>query len=140
MTYVAKITLPGYDVDTASPEQCAVHSGFPPLKAKLDQSDPHIATLAVDFTARVAQGVNHTVFSIPHKYVGYIPFVLANIVFDTGSQIISGTNYAGVGANLSIKAYCDATNFYVVVYDNASWTSTAAWLYVSYFIFAENGT
>ena len=139
MTYVAKITLPGFDAKIATPEQCAVTSEFPPLKAKIGQSPDHIALLDIDFTARVTQNVTHTIYSIPHDY-GYIPLTLSNIIFNNGSQDIVGIGYAGVGANLDIQAYCTSTNFIVTIYDNFNWTSSAARLQVSYYIFAENGT
>lgn len=135
-----KISLPGYDVNTATPEQCSIHSSYPPLKAKLEQSDPHIATVSIDFTAKVTQGVTLTLYQIPHGY-GYIPLTLSNIVFDNGggTQAV-GTGFAGIGANLAINAYSDATYFYITIYDNFSWTSSSASMLVSYFIFAENGT
>lgn len=139
MTYVVKIVMDGYDASTATPEQCAVHSEYPPLKAKIDQTNPHIALLDVDFTATVTQNVTHTVYSIPHDY-GYIPLNLANIIFTphSGANVI-GVNYAGVGATLTIKAYCTTTHFIVSIYDNFNWTGSNARLQVSYEIFAENG-
>lgn len=139
MTYVAKLSLPGYNVRTATPEQCSIHSSYPPIKAKLGQAVPHTATLSVDFTATVTQGVTHTLLTVPHNY-GYIPFTIPNIVFNTGSQEIVGLGFAGVGATLAIDAYSDATNFYVTLFDDFNWTSAAASLLVSYDIYAENGT
>lgn len=139
MTYVAKISLPGFDVKTATPEQCAVTSEFPPLKAKIGQTPDHIALLDVDFTARVTQNVTHTLYSIPHGY-GYVPLTLSNIIFNNGTQSIVGIGYAGVGATLEIKAYADANNFYVTIYDNFSWTNSSSRLLVSYYIFAEDGS
>jgi hypothetical protein len=139
MTYVAKISLPGYDVKIATPEQCVIHSSYPPLKAKVDQPSPHIATLVVDFTATVTQGITHTLLTIPHEY-GYTPLLLPNIVFNDGSQLIVGLGYAAVGVNLVIRAFADDDNFYVTIYDNFNWTSNAATLQVSYYIFAEDGS
>lgn len=135
-----KVSLPNRDVLTCTPEQCAVHSSYPPLKAKLGQTSPHIATVNVDFTARITQNVTQTLYSIAHGY-GYIPFTLTNLVFDDGAGTTStGTGYAGIGANLAINAYCDATNFYITIYDNFNWTSANASLLASYYIFAENGS
>lgn len=134
-----KISLPGYDVLTATPEQCAVHSSYPPLKAKLNQPNPHVATLTVNFTTTVTQNVTHTVYSIPHGY-GYIPLTLSNIVFNNGVNQVVGTGFAGVGATLAINAYSDVNNFYVTIFDNFNWTNSSTVLTVSYFIFAENGT
>lgn len=138
MTYVAKVSLPDIDVKTATPEQCAVHSEYPPLKAKIGMPNPHIGLLDVDFTARVSQGVTHTVYSIPHEYE-YVPLTLSNIIFEDGSSTIVGIGYAGVGANLTIKAECTSTHFRVTIYDNFNWTSSNSRLRVSYYIFAEDG-
>jgi hypothetical protein len=141
MTYVAKISLPGFDVKTATPEQCAVHSEYPPFKSKLNQVDPHFATLNVDFTAAITQNVTLTVFRIPHNY-GYVPLTIPNIVFRDGvlGLVIVGIGFAGVGATLAINAFCDSTYFYVQIYDNASWVNSNSTLEVSYYIFSENGT
>lgn len=138
MSYVAKVSLPGYDVNTATPEQCSIHSDYPPLKAKLGQDDPHVATLEVDFTATVTQNVTHTVYSFNHGY-GYVPLNFSSIVFNDGTQDVVGIGFAGVGANLAINAYCTSSQFIVTVYDNFNWTSNNASLRVSYYVFAENG-
>lgn len=138
--YGLKISLPGYDVQTATPEQCALHSSYPPLKAKAGMTRPHFALLDVDFTSTVTQNTTHTLYEIEHGY-GYIPFTIANIVFTSHSGTDAvGIGFAGIGANLSINAYCDASNFYVTIYDNFNWTGSNARLQVSYWIFAENGT
>lgn len=137
--YGAKISLPGIDVTTATPEQCAVHSSYPPLKCKLGEDPEHLAVLKVNFTAKVTQGVTHTLYTIPHGY-GYIPLTVSSIVFDDGGGTTSvGLGFAGIGANLAINAYSDSTNFYVTIYDNFNWTSSSASLEVSFYIFAEDG-
>ncbi len=140
--YGFKISLPGYDVKTATPEQCVIHSSYPPLKSLANQSPPLYATLNVDFTATVVQGVAHTLYAINHPY-GYIPFTLSNIVFtsaSTGATPIIGIGEAGVGATLVIQAYSTTSQFIVTIADDFNWTDSTALLRVSYYIFAENGT
>lgn len=137
--YVAKVSLPGVDVKIATPEQCALHSNYPPLKAKINQANPNIGLLDLIFTARVAQNVTHTVYTIPHGY-GYTPLTLSNIIFENGTSTVVGLGYAGVGANLAIRAECTATNFRVTIFDNFNWTNANARLRVSFYIFAENGS
>ena len=140
MSYVAKLSLPGYDVNTATPEQCVVHSDYPPLKAKIGQSPSHISLLDVDFTATVTQNVAHTVYSISHGY-DYIPFTLANLIYDDSSSGTHvGIGWTGVGATLSITAESTSSVFRVIIYDNFNWTGSNARLRVSFYIFAENGT
>lgn len=139
MDYGMKIALPGYDAKTATPEQCAVHSSYPPLKSRANQAPPHYATLRVDFTKSTTQGSTVTLYAINHNY-GYIPLNFASIKFNDTFQNIYGTNYAGVGATLMIRAYCTTTQFIMTLYDDAVWTRAGAVLEVSYYIFAENGS
>ncbi len=135
-----KISLPGYDVKSAAPEQCAVHSSYPPLKAKTNQTPKHIATLNVDFTSTITQASVQTLYAINHGY-GYIPFTLANIKFiDSGGGENLGIGSVQIGASLDIQAFCTGSQFQVTIYDDFNWTSSAASLEVSYYIFAENGT
>jgi hypothetical protein len=96
--YGIKVSLPGFDVLSATPEQCAVHSSYPPLKSKTNQPDPHFATLVVDFTGPIALSTARTLYTFNHGY-GYVPFNIASIVFDdgTGGSLIVGLNSAGVG-------------------------------------------
>jgi hypothetical protein len=134
-----KVSMPGYDVNTATPEQCAVHSSYPPLKAKLEQSPAHFALLNIDFTATVAQGVTHTLYSFNHEYT-YTPFVLPSMVFrEPVIEFFSGVGEIAVGATLDILAYATATHFIVSIYDDNTWTNANASLEVSYYIFAEDG-
>ncbi|SRR6266496_692385 len=137
--FVFKVSLPGVDVKSAIPEQCAVHSSYPPFKAKVDQPTPHFATLNVRFTTNLPQNTVVTVYSLNHRY-GYIPFTIPSIVFlDSGGITEAGIGNVGIGATLSIDAYATATQFIVTMYDDFFWTSSSASLQVSYYIFAENG-
>lgn len=134
-----KVSLPSIDVKKATPEECTIHSSYPPLKAKLDQNPPHFAQLSVTFTAAVPQNTVITVFSMNHGY-GYTPATFPNLTF----LDVSGINYAGigeisVGATLAITAYATSTDFIVELYDNAFFTGSTANMQVSYYIFAENG-
>lgn len=134
-----KVSLPGFDVKTATPEQCSVHSSYPPLKAKLSQSPPHFANIYVDFLLIVAQNVDHTVYSFNHGY-SYTPTCISVLNFiDSGGNSLSGIGEIAVGATLLIEAKVTSTQFLITLYDNATWTSSAASLNVSYFIAAEDG-
>lgn len=139
MTYVAKVSLPGYSVLTATPEQCAIHSSYPPLKSKVGQSPSHLATLNVTFTGTITQGVTHTVYSFNHGYT-YIPLNLSNITLTISGVSVTGIGFTGTGSSLAVNAYCTATQFIITVYDNAFWISAGDTLQVSYYVFAENGT
>lgn len=138
-SYGMKVALPGYDANTATPEQCAVHSSYPPLKSKANQLHPHYATLRVNFTMSIPQGSTVILYALNHGY-DYTPFNFASIKFNDTVQNIYGMNYAGVGATLAIRAYCTSTQFLVTIQDGFGWTKAGAVLEVSYYIFAENGT
>jgi hypothetical protein len=139
MTYVVKLSLPGYDVRTATPEQCAIHSSYPPLKSKLGQSPKHSATLNVDFTGPITQDLTQTIYSFPHGY-DYIPLSLSNMTLTIMSVSMTGIGFVGTGSSLAVNAYCTSSHFIVSVYDNAFWIDDSTSLQVSYDIFAENGT
>lgn len=137
--FVFKISLPGYDVKGASPEQCAVHSSFSSPKAKLDQPSPHIGLLVVDFTGVVTQNVTHVLYTVDHGYA-YTPLTMPSLTFrDHSGQQFFGVGEIAIGSTLLIRARCTSTQFIVDIYDNASWTGSNALLEVSYHIFAENG-
>ena len=138
--YGFKIALPGYDIKTATPEQCAVHSGYPPFKSKTNQTPPHFATVVIDFTATITQNLTQNLYSISHGYT-YIPFTIASISFSDGLGTTAvGIGSTGIGANLSINAYSTTSNFIISIYDNFNWTSNSASMTVNYYIFAESGT
>lgn len=142
--YGFKISLPGYDVKTATPEQCAIHSSYPVFKSKVNQTQPHFATLNLQFVSGITQNLTQTVYSIDHGY-GYVPFNFASIVMTGVDDFfspynITGIGTTGVGANLTINAYCTTTQFLVTVYDNFNWINNTANLQVSYYVFAEDGT
>lgn len=134
-----KVSLPGYDVMTATPEQCSVHSSYPPFKARTNQSPSHFADINVDFLLVVLQNVTHTVYSFNHGY-GYTPFCMSVLTFtDNAGNVYSGVGQIAIGATLQIEAKVTSSQFLLTVYDNFNWTGPSASLTVSYYIFAENG-
>lgn len=73
--YGMKISLPGYDVKIATPEQCAIHSGYPSPKIKTTASPAHFGITDYTFSSDPANGT-HNLLSIAHGYSGYIPAAL----------------------------------------------------------------
>lgn len=140
MSFVAKVSLPGYDVKTATPEQLVLTSEFPPLHSKLGQAEEHSATVIVDFTSGIPQDSVETVFAIDHDY-GYIPACFPSIKMTglSGGFNLYGIGSVGTGSTLTVKAYCTTTQFIITVYDNFNWITSATELQVSYYIFAEDG-
>lgn len=68
---VFKISLPGYDVKTATPEQCSIHSGYDTLKIKLDSNNPQFGNVLVTFSDNPAANT-YTLFTVSYNY-GYVP-------------------------------------------------------------------
>lgn len=137
--FVVKVSLPGIDVKLAKPEQCSIHSEYPPFKSKVDQTDPHFALLKVDFTGSVTQDSVTNLYSFPHGY-NYIPLSLPSMVFiSNDGDLFAGTGTIRPTGTLEIYAKCTATHFIVTIYDNFNWTGPNASLEVSYYVFAEDG-
>lgn len=82
---VFKISLPGYDVDTATPEQCAVHSGFDYPKIEESLEGYEEVTLA-----STIPGGTHILKIITHNY-GYKPNAL--VFIDTKGAIVFDTDF-----------------------------------------------
>ena len=63
------LTLPGFDVDTATPEQCAVHSAYPNPLIKMGAEPKHFGTINVFF----ASNPGETDVDNPITYVARVP-------------------------------------------------------------------
>lgn len=136
-----KVSLPGQDAETAGSSKFSVHSTYPPLKSKANMTSPHDATVDIQFTSAVTQATNLTVYRIPHGY-DYIPANLTNLVLDGDgiSNLRVGLGGLSIGAFFYIDAYCTATEYVIVVYDDNFVINNTYRLRASYYIFAEEGT
>ena len=63
------LTLPGFDVDTATPEQCAVHSAYPNPLIKMGAEPKHFGTINVFF----ASNPGETDVDNPITYIARVP-------------------------------------------------------------------
>lgn len=78
------VTLPGYDYDKATPDQCAINSDYDTLKIKLTDTQPHFGTIRVFFSVDYeTANVTKRVFQIKHSYP-YTPTWL--FFFDKGAS------------------------------------------------------
>lgn len=127
MPYVIKAALPGYDVKTATPEQCAVHSSF--NSPKIDATKDHFVTIPIIFIHEPPQdltpnAVTETILRpIEHGY-NYIPQlwlhadytsrygVTTKQEFGPGEALLA-TPSVGNEAYVGIRA--DRTNYYVYI-------------------------
>lgn len=83
-----KVSLPGYDVDTATPEQCAVHSGFdyPKIEEHLEGYE------AVTLPNSISAGTTD-IKVITHNY-GYIPNAFVFMKVLSPDVILYNTEFA----------------------------------------------
>lgn len=95
---IFRVSLPGYDVETATPEQCAIHSGFdyPKIEENLE------GVISVTTPSSIPYGETF-IETIDHN-LGYVPCVLifTDTKFDTQGNytilpsIFLGTSYLGI--------------------------------------------
>lgn len=109
MAYGIKVSLPGFDVNTATPEQCAVNSEYPsPLI-----EENHLGTLTYLWDTDLGATELREIFSVSHGY-SYTPKVMCMItngtVFD-GSEFSILAPFIPSSGQFSFEAVADSTNF-----------------------------
>lgn len=143
-----KVALPGFDVKTATPEQCSMHSSYPHLKLQRPTSGKnYFNTLSYTFASNPASGSTTNIFTLAHGY-GYKPacmgFVYANTGVGAPLPIDSYlTMPAALGTALNaqyFQCWADSTNFKIefVAPSNAINVNATVWT-IKYYIFVENG-
>lgn len=138
-SYGMKISLPGYDVLTATPEQCAVHTGYNSPKVDLFASPAHFGTIRVTFANNPPNLATTTLYTIPHG-LGYTPIVQGSGKFADFSSEYSGTMPMIPSGTIEMHLKSDATNVYLTIYYESAWGSIIGnTLTVTYYIFAEEG-
>jgi len=137
-----KISLPGYSVETATPEQCSIHSSYDSLKVREDNQNPQLGNILVTFQDNPAVGT-YPVATINHNY-GYIPDVY--FFFDFQHSSAETTNEVGwfFGLDESGDEYFQVTVtetqviFQFIVQNNAD-SLSGEYFAFRYYIFANNG-
>lgn len=130
-----KISLPGVDVRTASPEQCVVHSDYASPKINKRANPPHRGLLAISINNTTFAAGDTVIYRFAHGYT-YTPQVWAVFV-DTNRPGIFGFS-PFVSGIVSVETRTDDTFFSLVVSDPFGFALTFD-LLCSYAIFAENG-
>lgn len=138
--YGIKISLPGYDVLDATPEQCVVHSTYPSPKIQSDLNLNHYSFLTINFLHDPPTTTDTVLYSVAHGY-NYTPMVLASGSFSQLSPIGDGPFPLVPTATLAFFCRATSTTFDVLVnVDIGGWGSlVGSTLTVSYYIFCENG-
>lgn len=62
---VFRVSLPGFDVKDATPEQCAIDGAYDTLKLKLDNGNPYFQRVSIDFVTNPPLGTIN-VFEFDH--------------------------------------------------------------------------
>jgi len=145
-----KISLPGYDVFTAEPHECAIHSGYPCLKFWTGYRNATFTspagfylygTVNVDFNNDTPAGVATEVFRLEHDLGAYTPACLVRGKYTSlaygqfnGSLPIEPTG------NLKIYCITDQTYFKIMVRRDFAWgTMVGDTLTFNYMIFGTEG-
>lgn len=141
-----KISLPGYDVNTAAPEQCAVHSDYPNPKIKSGQSPAHFDVLPYTFSSDPADGT-YDLFTIAHG-CSYTP----NAICFTKDHSFAPARFSilpafldGLAAQQYLCYFTDGTNLVIrySVANNGMFghvNVNGLQLTFKYYIFVEDGT
>ncbi len=135
-----KISLPGFDATTATPEQCVVHSAYAAPLVDATATPGHFGQVLITFNNDPSDGVDTIVYQVAHGYK-YVPFALASgINTYSGGSTLTGTLPITPTATFSLWTRTDATNFYIYVHREAGYgTIVGSTLLATWFIFAGNG-
>lgn len=99
-----KVSLPGYDVKTATPEQCSTHSSYSCPKIDMKADPKHFGTINIYFAndpALYEDPANPLVlYSIPHN-LPYTPMSLTVWKYTFPGDTVISTGTQGVFLNSS---------------------------------------
>lgn len=139
--YGFKISLPGYDVKTATPEQCSIHSSYDSLKVKLDAKNPQEGNVLVSFQDTPSAGT-YEICAIHHGY-GYIPayyffFDLRSSSNALGAEV--GNFFALSESDLVyFQAVPDEQNIIFNFVTDGSEAAAGEFFSFKFYVFANNG-
>lgn len=133
--YGIKVSLPGNNVLTAEPEECAVHSGYPSPKIEMDTSPSRFGTLVINFTQTITQATNTLLYTLDHN-LGYIPQVQATVIEDEDNEFAGLLPYEPT-LTLRVWVETNSSNCKFYIYDDFNNTYNGYKLEISYYIFAE---
>ena len=142
--YGIKISLPGYDAKTATPEQCALHSGYANPKMKVGASPAHFNLVDYTFSSNPGVGTLN-IATIAHGY-SYTPMAIV-YVQDVGGFLMTAGKYAilplsaGPTPDARFVYYTDGTNLKIdLVVNIVLAPSISGYRFkFKYYLFAENG-
>lgn len=157
-----KISLPGYDVKTATPEQSSLDSVYDTFKLKLSNINNLFGLVTILFNVEPPTPASGSstinLFTLKHGY-NYQPFIMVMDIdstfsaFSAMSRALPFVQLNGVGGtnegrfsvseidNTGFICHADSTNFYIDLYLESTKLFNLIGLFYTfkYYIFAENG-
>lgn len=141
-----KISLPGFDVKEASPEQLAVDSTFDTLKLPISNSNPYFGEIFVTFAGNPDVGT-YPVFSYKHGF-DYNPFYYVFLDTSQSANTLLSNSSATTGTQFSPSA--GFTQYFMVsqipggfkmdyVVNSITADVTGAFYSFKYFVFVNEG-
>jgi len=135
------LTLPGYDYDKATPEQCVVHSKYPSPMINALVTPKHYGLVSVLFSSTIPSSTTRTLYSMNHN-LGYTPVVWC-LFNDPNNVTAAYTNYGimpyfyGSG---TLRAWADDTKFVIDIVQDFVDSSAITGLTMTfrYYIFSES--
>lgn len=135
-----KVALPGKDVTTATPEECAVHSGFDTFKINRHPTPAHYGAITVSITSNPASGSTFTLLDIAHGY-SYRPALFSHIRYVQGGRTAIDSFFPFTPFGSGIAVFTTDTRLKIVLQkvsgDNADYSNRT--YTIRYYIAAENG-
>ncbi len=131
-----KITLPGYDIQNATPEQCVLSSKYASPKIKLNQNPSHFGNNNFTFNYNTTTGT-YILFTVNHN-IGYIPKHLAMVKWHDGFNNRSEPLPLAQGVDY-ISSYTTNTQLVVEMSNNSGANYFGKNYIFKYYIFVENG-
>lgn len=157
MAYLLKVSLPGYDVKDALPEQCAVHSGY--NMPKIDMALQNFKSFKVDFNHEVpgpavaGTALETIIYQKEHGYT-YTPqcWVEVDWTEKIGAFTFAahgpGTALLGAAGAFDATYFgvrCDSKNMYLYVRKESSFVDNSVLAIIGtslkcrVYVFAEEG-
>jgi len=133
-----KISLPEYDVKTATPEQCAFHSKYSSPKIALGKDPAHFGYYTHTLDETIPELDSITLLSVAHEY-SYIPASICIVTDNTFGDGLTGLMPWYGGPWLYIYSYCDDTNFEIIAYSASGYEGNGEIFDFKYYIFADEG-
>lgn len=136
-----KISLPGVDVNKATPEQCVIHSKYDVHKINDHANPPHYGVLVLNVVNEPASPSTTNILTINHGYA-YRPAAFIHIR-DSGSNppfLVTGHRSLDAFDQSYLQAYTTDTQFRIDLVKNGPITLAGRVFNIRYYIFAEDGS